>query len=308
MKKYFLSFILMLLFFNNSYSASKIMPENDWTKEDLKGKVKKMTSTTYKYGFSGDGNEERKIITIFNPEGYKIMEYNYYNGRENYILYFKYNEEGLLIESNDYTGTQYIHEYEINEDGNLEETIRTKDKKSDYQTLEKKVYNKEGKKIRERYYTQSMYEKKNIKLSENDTYIRDKKRGLFSLLSDYEYLYDKDGKLKEIKDNMVRSNEKYLVTSYDFEKDGSYFKTTNVPGQRWVTYYDKEGKEVEYVWVTQPSAQMEPVVQLHLIYTTKIDKYKNLTQRIGMRMEEENGKHVEKGIFEKKIVDYEYYE
>ena len=42
MKKFFLLFTLMLLVFNYSYSVSKIMPENDWKKMNLKGIVMKM--------------------------------------------------------------------------------------------------------------------------------------------------------------------------------------------------------------------------------------------------------------------------
>ena len=42
MKKFLLLFTLMLLVFNCSYSVSKIMPENDWKKMNLKGRVMKM--------------------------------------------------------------------------------------------------------------------------------------------------------------------------------------------------------------------------------------------------------------------------
>ena len=42
MKKFFLLLTLMLLVFNYSYSVSKIMPENDWKKMNLKGRVMKM--------------------------------------------------------------------------------------------------------------------------------------------------------------------------------------------------------------------------------------------------------------------------
>lgn len=54
MKKYLKLFLLMLLLFSYSYSA--IMPETDWKKKELKGKVKSMTETTYKY----EDNEIKK--------------------------------------------------------------------------------------------------------------------------------------------------------------------------------------------------------------------------------------------------------
>ena len=53
MKKFFLLFTLMLLVFNYSYSVSKIIPENDWKKMNLKGKVKTMVSKIDEYDYSG---------------------------------------------------------------------------------------------------------------------------------------------------------------------------------------------------------------------------------------------------------------
>ena len=53
MKKFFLLFTLMLLVFNYSYSVSNIIPENDWKKMNLKGKVKTMVSKIDEYDYSG---------------------------------------------------------------------------------------------------------------------------------------------------------------------------------------------------------------------------------------------------------------
>ncbi|WP_405357620.1 hypothetical protein [Fusobacterium polymorphum] len=93
LKKYLRGLILMLLVFSYSYSVelpnqkyllrtvkenfddkySAIMPETDWKDKELKGKVKSMTETTYKY----EDNEVKKKKTIFNKNGYIIEELQY---------------------------------------------------------------------------------------------------------------------------------------------------------------------------------------------------------------------------------------
>ena len=64
MKKYLILLILVLLVFNCSYSATKIMPENDWKKKGLKGKVSQMIATTYKYDRNGKLLKKKYIIAM----------------------------------------------------------------------------------------------------------------------------------------------------------------------------------------------------------------------------------------------------
>ena len=69
--------------FDDKYSA--IMPETDWNKKELKGKVKSMTETTYKY----EDNEVKKKKTIFNENGYIIEELHYDKNRKEPYSYKK---------------------------------------------------------------------------------------------------------------------------------------------------------------------------------------------------------------------------
>ena len=116
LKKYLRGLILMLLVFSYSYSA--IMPETDWKDKELKGKVKSMTETTYKY----EDNEVKKKKTIFNKNGYIIEELQYdKNRKEPYSYKKRYNDKGLLVESHEHT---YTYEYDKN--GNLVQIKRPK--------------------------------------------------------------------------------------------------------------------------------------------------------------------------------------
>ena len=83
LKKYLGMLTLMLLVF--SYSYSSIMPETDWKDKELKGKVKSMTETTYKY----EDNEVKKKKTIFNENGYIVEELHYDKNRKEPYSYKK---------------------------------------------------------------------------------------------------------------------------------------------------------------------------------------------------------------------------
>ncbi|WP_238968259.1 hypothetical protein [Fusobacterium nucleatum] len=283
----------MLLVF--SYSFSAIMPETDWKKKDLKGKVKTMTETTYKY----EDNEVKKKKTIFNENGYIIEELHYDKNRKEKK---RYNDKGLLVERHEHT---YTYEYDKN--GNLVQTKRTKNKT--YGTLEKITYNKEGKVIRTQTYTQNQYDKAGVKITDDSNYFKDKNRELYQSLSDYSYIYDKKGRLQETRDNRFSSGT--IKNSYEYE-DGLYVKIAELVTQKFVTYYDKDGNEVYYMWVTQPSSEFEPKIQLYLAFKeTKRDKYGNLTYQVANRVEVVDitkGEGNEVGIYEKKVIEYEYYE
>ena len=62
----------MLLVF--SYSYSGVMPETDWTKRKLKGKVKSMVKTEYGYENSGKLKFTSLVKTEFNENGYVARE------------------------------------------------------------------------------------------------------------------------------------------------------------------------------------------------------------------------------------------
>ena len=291
----------MLLVF--SYSYSSIMPETDWKDKELKGKVKSMTETTYNYGYSGKDNEVNKKKTIFNQNGYIVEELHYdKNRKEPYSYKKRYNDKGLLVESHEHT---YTYEYDKN--GNLVQTKRTKNET--YKTLEKIIYNKEGKIIRTQTYTQNQYDKTKIKITDDSNYFKGKDRELYQSLSDYSYIYDKKGRLQETRDNIFSSGT--IKYSYKTE-DGLYVKIAELVTQKFVTYYDKAGNEVYYMWVTWRTSQEEPRIQLYLAFKdTKRDKYGNLTYQVANRVEVVDitkGEGNDVGIYEKKVIEYEYYE
>ena len=236
LKKYLGGLILMLLVFSYSYSVelpnqkyllrtvkenfddkySAIMPETDWKDKELKGKVKSMTETTYKY----EDNEVKKKKTIFNENGYIIEELHYdKNRKEPYSYKKRYNDKGLLIESHEHT---YTYEYDKN--GNLAQTKRTKN--GTYRTLEKTIYNKAGKIIRTQTFTQNQYDKAGVKITDDSNYLKDKNGELYQSLTDYSYIYNKDGKLQEIRDNIFSSG----TFEYTYEKENElYVKTVEGP-------------------------------------------------------------------------------
>lgn len=145
MRKYLILLTLMLLVF--SYSYSGVMPETDWNKKGLKGKVSQTIATIYKYDRNEKLEKKEKIVTHFNEQGYIKEEIHYSNDIVSYIIFKEYGKDGLLVKSNDYKNVYYTHEYEYDKDGNLIETKREKEKnKNDYEKLEKITYNKMGKK------------------------------------------------------------------------------------------------------------------------------------------------------------------
>ena len=301
LKKYLGMLTLMLLVFSYSYSA--IMLETDWKDKELKGKVKSMTETTYNYGYSGKDNEVNKKKTIFNENGYIIEELHYdKNRKEPYSYKKRYNDKGLLIESHEHT---YTYEYDKN--GNLVQIKRPKN--ITYGGIERTTYNKARKIIGTQTYNQNQYDEVGVKITGDSNYLKDKNGKLYQSLSDYSYIYDKKGRLQEIRDNIFSSGT--IKYSYETE-DGLYVKIAELVTQKFVTYYDKDGNEVYYMWITWRTSQEEPRIQLYLAFKdTKRDKYGNLTYQIANRVEVEDitkGEGNDVGIYEKKVIEYEYYE
>ena len=146
MKKYFILFTLMLLVFNYSYSVSKIMPENDWKKMNLKGRVMKMVKKVHKYNIDGKSLGEEEVTFIFNSQGYIINEVQYVDNRLNQSIIYKNNSNGLPTKK-DEVSRVYSYKYEETKDGNLTYQVAnrvevvdiTKGKGNDVGIYEKKV-------------------------------------------------------------------------------------------------------------------------------------------------------------------------
>ena len=283
MKKFFLLFTLMLLVFNYSYSVSKIMPENDWKKMNLKGRVMKMVKKVHKYNSDGKSLGEEEITFIFNSQGYITTEIH---------------------------GGAFSLSYEYDENGYLVQTDRERKKRS-FANMKKNFYNKDGKLAKSQLFTQSEYSKKGIKLSSSAKYEKDKKKGLFELLSEETYVYDKNGKLLRIDDTKASANREYIVITFENFKDGKSVKTVEVNGiQAFKTCYDKDGNEIEWAWITYSP---EEQIQSFILYSgIKKDKYGNLIEKTGKYLEiTDGGKKLGKEtgvIAEEMKIEYRYYE
>ena len=306
MKKFFLLFTLMLLVFNYSYSVSKIMPETDWKKMNLKGRVMKMVKKVRKYNIDGKSLGEEEVTFIFNSQGYITTEIH--GGA--FSLSYKYDENGYLIRSVDVYGIEHEYEYEYDENGYLVQTDRERKKRS-FANMKKNFYNKYGKLAKSQLFTQSEYSKKGIKLSSSAKYEKDKKKGLFELLSEETYVYDKNGKLLRIDDTKASANREYIVITFENFKDGKYVKTVEVNGiQAFKTCYDKDGNEIEWAWITYSP---EEQIQSFILYSgIKKDKYGNLIEKTGKYLEiTDGGKKLGKEtgvIAEEMKIEYKYYE
>ena len=165
------------------------------------------------------------------------------------------------------------------------------------------------KKIKLQVYYQSEYSGKGEKVSGLSKYLKDEKRGLFELMTDFVFIYDKNGNLKEVKSEY--SNEIKKLVLYEATGDGGYKEISAYPGQQYVTIYDKNGNEIEYAWITQPSTQYPAQIQIHLVFSaTKRDEKGNLTEQIGKYIEADEKKEGIgniQGLAEKKEIEYTYY-
>ena len=177
--------------------------------------------------------------------------------------------------------------------------------------MKKNFYNKDGKLAKSQLFTQSEYSKKGIKLSSSAKYEKDKKKGLFELLSEETYVYDKNGKLLRIDDTKASANREYIVITFENFKDGKYVKTVEVNGiQAFKTCYDKDGNEIEWAWITYSP---EEQIQTFILYSgIKKDKYGNLIEKTGKYLEiTDGGKKLgkESGVIAEEMkIEYKYYE
>lgn len=305
MRKYYMIFVLMLLVFNYSYSTTKIMPENDWKKKGLKGRVMKMITHSRKYSQSGKDEGIEEVIIIFNSQGYITKEIH----KGAYTLSYEYDKNSYLIKSVDVYGIEHEYEYEYDENGYLVQTDRETKSRS-FETITKTFYNKQGKIMKIQRYSQNEYDKKGVKSSGLSKYIKDKKKGLLELIGEDTYIYDKKGKLIKIEDTKITNSKNDTVITYEFLKNGLYIKNVEVNGvQKFSTCYDKNGNKLEWAWITYFP---EPHIQKFIVFSEmKKDKKGNLTEQIGKYMEvtdDIKGKAKELGLAEEIKIEYEYYE
>jgi hypothetical protein len=82
-------------------SCTNVNIKNSLTEQNLNGKVKSLTETTYTVDSSGkvtDSNFIEKIMYRFNSRGNKIEEIHYHPDSQDELATFKYNTSGKKIE------------------------------------------------------------------------------------------------------------------------------------------------------------------------------------------------------------------
>ena len=99
---------------------------------------------------------------------------------------------------------------------------------------------------------------------------------------------------------------------HDYHKDGGYEKTVDGHGRRSFVLIDKNGFQKELAYILFFGSK-NPVVQLDTYVKNvdeKRDKYGNLTYQVANRVEVVDitkGKANDVGIYERKVIEYEYY-
>ena len=287
MKKYFILFTLMLLVF--SYSYAGVMPETDWNKKELKGKVKTMIKTEYEYDSSEKLEKTWVTETYFNEQGYVTGEIQYVNDRLNQSIEYKNNEDGLPIKKDEDSRT-HSYKYEDTKDGNLLVTIKEENVDNEnFPLLEKITYNKNGKKVHHLVYSGK-------ELIVDDTYIYNEKGNLIEI---------KQAISPEIKDNRFPKNG--IKITYNYKANGDYEKTTEVATAKWTYLYDKNGNEKEYISMIKTGSEGKTKISIYLKFKDITrDEHGNLTRSTSVRYD--YSKKKEKGIYKRLENKYEYYD
>ena len=266
---------------------SAILPESDWSKKDLKGKVKSMTATEYEYSMDGSGTLENTRVkqTEFNKNGYIVQESEQINGTPNSSVLFEYGKDGLVRKKYQDSAV-YLYEYEFDGE-NLVATAKEQHVEDRfYPRTEKTTYGKDGKMIAQAVYSGR------------------------ELVIDDSYVYDEKGVLTRIEDNMEPRNG--IEISFERKPNGEYEKITQAPNSKWVYYYAANGDEMEYTSLNYfgSEAKSWQILQFKDIMR---DERGNLTHKTSVKFKPadkyyENGDITEIGLYKKLEISYEYYE
>ena len=266
---------------------SAILPESDWSKKDLKGKVKSMTATEYEYSIDGSGTLENTRVkrTEFNENGYMLQETEHINGAPNSSVLFEYGKDGLVRKKYQDSAV-YLYEYEFDGE-NLVATAKEKYVEDRfYPRTEKTTYGKDGKMNARAVYSGR------------------------ELVIDDSYVYDEKGVLTQIEDNMEPRHG--IEISFERKPNGEYEKITQTPNSKWVYYYAANGDEMEYTSVNYfgSEAKIWQILQFKDIIR---DGRGNLTHKTSVKFKPadkyyENGDITEIGLYKKLEISYEYYE
>ena len=266
---------------------SDILPESDWSKKDLKGKVKSMTATEYEYSMDGSGTLENTRVkqTEFNKNGYIVQESEQINGTPNSSVLFEYGKDGLVRKKYQDSAV-YLYEYEFDGE-NLVATAKEQHVEDRfYPRTEKTTYGKDGKMIAQAVYSGR------------------------ELVIDDSYVYDEKGVLTRIEDNMEPRHG--IEMSFERKPNGEYEKITQAPNSKWVYYYAANGDEMEYTSVNYFGSEAK-IGQILQFKDITRDECGNLTRKTSVKFKPadkyyENGDITEIGLYKKLQISYEYYE
>ncbi|WP_103566967.1 hypothetical protein [Campylobacter concisus] len=266
---------------------SAILPESDWSKKDIKGKVKSMTTTEYEYSMDGSGTLENTRVkqTEFNENGYIVQETEHINGVPNSSVLFEYGKDGLIRKKYQDSAV-YLYEYEFDGE-NLVATAKEKYVEDRfYPRTEKTTYGKDGKMIAQAVYSGR------------------------ELVIDDSYVYDEKGVLTRIEDNMEPRHG--IEISFERKPNGEYEKITQTPNSKWVYYYAANGDEMEYTSVNYFGSEAK-IWQILQFKDITRDERGNLTHKTSVKFKPadkyyENGDIKEIGLYKKLQISYEYYE
>jgi len=268
------------------YLNSDILPENDWSKKELKGEVKSMRATEYEYSMDGSGTLENTRVkrTEFNKNGYIVQETEHINGVPNSSVLFEYGKDGLIRKKYQDSAV-YLYEYEFDGENLVETAKEQYIEDKFYPRTEKTTYGKDGKMIARAVYSGR------------------------ELVIDDSYVYDEKGVLTRIEDNMEPRHG--IEISFERKPNGEYEKITQAPGSKWVYYYAANGDEMEYTSVNYFGSEAK-IWQILQFKDIARDERGNLTHKTSVKFKPadkyyENGDITEIGLYKKLQISYEYY-
>lgn len=266
---------------------SAVLPQNDWSKRELKGEVKSMTATEYEYSMDGSGTLENTRVkqTEFNKNGYIVQEAEQINGVPNSSVLFEYGKDGLIRKKYQDSAV-YLYEYEFDGENLVETAKEQYIEDKFYPRTEKTTYGKDGKMIAQAVYSGR------------------------ELVIDDSYVYDEKGVLTRIENNMEPRHG--IEISFERKPNGEYEKITQAPNSKWVYYYAANGDEMEYTSVNYFGSEAK-IWQILQFKDISRDERGNLTHKTSVKFKPadkyyENGDITEIGLYKKLEISYEYYE
>ena len=266
---------------------SAVLPQNDWSKRELKGEVKSMTATEYEYSMDGSGTLENTRVkqTEFNKNGYIVQEAEQINGVPNSSVLFEYGKDGLIRKKYQDSAV-YLYEYEFDGENLVETAKEQYIEDKFYPRTEKTTYGKDGKMIARAVYSGR------------------------ELVIDDSYVYDEKGVLTRIENNMEPRHG--IEISFERKPNGEYEKITQAPNSKWVYYYAANGDEMEYTSVNYFGSEAK-IWQILQFKDISRDERGNLTHKTSVKFKPadkyyENGDITEIGLYKKLEISYEYYE